>query len=119
MLIYLASPYSAPRESERELRFRLVCEKAADLMLEGFEVFCPIAHSHPIETLGMDHMEGHDFWLKQDFAILKYCTQLMVYKLPGWTLSRGVAAEIEYANRMGIPVDYIEFEETPALCKVA
>ena len=119
MLIYLASPYSAPTEEERELRFRLVCEKAADLMQQGFEVFCPIAHSHPIETLGMDHMEGHDFWLNQDFAILKHCVHLFVYKLPGWTLSKGVAAEIVYARDLGIPVDYIEFDETPALLKVA
>jgi hypothetical protein len=115
MLIYLASPYSAPTEQERKHRFELVCKKAAQLMLDGNQVFCPIAHSHPIETLGMDHMEGHDFWLHQDFAILRHCEAMFVYKLPGWTLSRGVAAEIEYAEKLGIPIGYLEFEEQAKL----
>jgi len=111
MLVYLASPYSCNTKEERDFRFRKVCEMAAKLMKNGDEVFCPIAHSHPIEIHGMTEMEGHDFWLKQDFAILQHCKKMFVYKMPGWTLSKGIAAEIMFAKAHSIPVEYLEFEE--------
>ncbi len=110
MLVYLASPYSCKTKEEREERFTLVCRKAAELMLAGYHVFCPIAHSHPIEVHGMDHIEGHDFWLGQDFAVLEHCEQMFVYKMPGWEFSRGVAAEIQFCNEMYIPITYIDFK---------
>ena len=57
---YLASPYSVTwpvsKQSAvtiRDRRYRKVCRKAAQLMKEGKLIFCPIAHSHPIEVIGM------------------------------------------------------------------
>ncbi len=111
MLVYLASPYSCPTKIERAYRFKIVCRQAARLMLEGYQVFCPIAHSHPIEVHGMDHIESHDFWLNQDFAILKHCDKMFVYKMPRWENSRGVAAEIAFASKHGIPIEYIEYDK--------
>lgn len=108
MLIYLASPYSAPTATERQLRYEEVCKYAAQLMQQD-EIFCPIAHSHPIETLGMDHMEGHEFWLRQDFAILKHCDKMVVYMLPGWDRSHGVKAEVDFCLRHNIPVEYHQY----------
>lgn len=110
-LIYLASPYTVGNagKNKRTRRFKQACKKAAELMAQGYAVFCPIAHSHPIEVIGMDIIEGHDFWLKQDFAVLERCTKLMVYKMPQWEKSFGIAKEIEHANKHGIPVEYIEY----------
>lgn len=115
MLVYLASPYSCNTAEERHYRFMKVCEEAAKLMKAGYQVFCPIAHSHPIEIHGMTEMEGHDFWLKQDFAILQHCKKMFVYMLPGWTLSKGVAAEVNYASHHNIPIEYLEFKDN---CKL-
>lgn len=115
MFIYLASPYSVtdpisePLAAKlRKKRFEKVCKLAAELMLEGHTVFCPIAHSHPIEVLGMkNNMQKGDFWLAQDFKFLANCTDLYVYMMEGWDRSHGVRAEIEYAEQHNIPIKYI------------
>lgn len=108
-LVYLASPYSKyPYGTLRA--FEEVCTKAAQLMKEGHNIFCPIAHSHPIETIGMTEKGTHDFWLKQDFAVLEKCEALFVYMMPGWQESYGVNKEIELAQKNNIPITYLEYE---------
>ncbi len=117
-MIYLASPYSILNKeglTEQAIknrlsrRFKKVCRKAAQLMRDGEIVFCPIAHSHPIEVLGFDGWRGdHDFWLRQDFAVLDKSDKLVVYRMPGWEKSFGVTAEITRATERGIPVEYID-----------
>lgn len=108
-LTYLASPYSHPDPAERQRRFEATCREAGRLMKRGMAVFSPIAHSHPIEQNFHDgKQEGHEFWLAQDFAVLRHCERLIVLRLEGWEASRGVAAEVEFAGRIGIPVLYID-----------
>jgi hypothetical protein len=107
-LIYLASPYSHRYDYIRQRRFEDVSRVAAKLMERGNLVFCPIAHSHPIETLGLPKRMPGDWWLKQDFAVLKHCDEVQVLKLKGWDKSYGVQKEIEFAKKNKIPVTYIE-----------
>jgi hypothetical protein len=110
-LIYLASPYSQGNASanKRTRRFKAACKKAAELMYLGHNVYAPIAHSHPIEIYGQAEPAGHDFWLKQDFAVLERCTKLVVYKMPGWNKSFGIGKEIEFAEAHGIPIEYLDY----------
>lgn len=108
-LQYLASPYSHADVAVKRERYRQACVAAGRLMKRGVRVFSPIAHSVAIE----EHFEGrsieqHDFWLNQDFAVLRHCEKLLVLRLDGWEISKGVAAEVEFAGRLGIPVFYID-----------
>lgn len=108
-LSYLASPYTHKDPAVRESRYHAVCKKAAELMLAGKVIFCPIAHSHPIS----EHMpEGcavdAGLWKKQDEPYVSMCGEVIVLKLEGWETSGGVRHEIEEATRRGIPVSYIE-----------
>jgi len=107
-LLYLATPYTAFKGT-REEAYHLACLKAAELMEEGYTVFSPIAHSHSIEVEAGWHPKDGDWWLRQDFAILAYCDELWVYKLPGWDTSYGVAEEIKFAKSYDIPVKEIEY----------
>lgn len=109
-LIYLASVYSQGNAgpNKRTRRFKKACQKAAELMRQGYNVFSPIAHSHPIEIHGLDTIEDHDFWLKQDFAVLERCNKLVVMKMDGWKKSIGINAEIKFAEEHGIPIEYID-----------
>lgn len=128
MFIYLASPYTPlplagytalPEElSElKEERFQLVCKKAAQLMENGHLVFCPIAHSHPIEKYGMDEVHSGEFWLEQDYAVLKCVDEVWVLMLPGYDKSKGIAAEMQFADSMGIPVYYLKPDQLyPEAC---
>ena len=110
-LTYLASPYSVGNAdaAKREQRFRHSCQAAARLMQTGENIFCPIAHSHPIEVHGMNGaIEGHDFWLKQDFAVLKHCSKMIVVMMEGWMASTGIKREMDVAKHIGIPIEYID-----------
>jgi hypothetical protein len=107
-LVYLASPYSHPDPLVKAERFRQACTVAGKMMKEGQCVFSPIAHSHPIEQYFEDgSVEGHDFWLKQDFAVLSHCAKLVVLAIDGWERSKGVAAEIEFAQQNQIPLEFL------------
>ena len=106
MKIYLASPYSHKHFLIRKMRFDDVCQRAADLMQDGHVVFSPIAHSHPISQW-LDNPNDSDFYLKQDLALLPFFDEMWVLTLDGWRESKGIAREIEYANKLGIKVKYI------------
>lgn len=107
MLIYIASPYSHPDSAIREKRFRDVCKLAAAMMISGMKVFSPIAHSHPIAEHGELPALDLDFWMAQDKAFLDVCDALVVYTCDGWRESKGIAIEIEYASKIGLPVFYV------------
>lgn len=112
MLIYLASPYT-PRDVHdpvektwlKEERFKEVCKIAAKIMISGYQVFSPIAHSHPIEFYGKTPGD-EEFWLGQDFSILQHCSQMWIAMLPGWELSSGVKRERAFCADRNIPVRF-------------
>jgi len=112
-LVYLARPYSAGKASKqtKQWRFETVCQAAAQLMYQGYCVFSPIAHSHSVEIHGMDGPESMDFWLEQDFAVLKFCNKMVILTLPGWKDSNGIAKEIEFCNDNGIPIEYLDHDD--------
>ena len=105
-LIYLASPYSHANYSVMSERFRAVCSAASRLMRDGYNIFSPIAHTHPIALAG-GLPTDFDYWQKYDELILSRCDRLVVLMLDGWEESNGIAMEIEIAKRIGIPVEYI------------
>jgi hypothetical protein len=120
-LVYLATPYSVGKKGSyvagdtgtasknlKTRRYKQACKKAAELMEKGYVVFSPIAHSHAVEVNGMEKIRTGDFWLDQDLEILDRCDKLFVYKMKDWEASRGIAREIAFAEKHGIPVEYIE-----------
>lgn len=109
-LIYLACPYTHKDPKVMEERFRAVSKLAAAFMSEGFYIFSPISHTHPIAIEG-DLPRGWEYWEGYDRTIIKACKGLWVFKLPGWKQSTGVQAEIKIAEELGIPVEYIEYED--------
>ncbi len=108
--VYLASPFSHKDPLVQKERYKQVARKAGELMLNGYIVFCPIAHTCPIETYGPPGLKSKDgdFWLRQDYAVLDMVDAVLVYKLPGWEESYGIREEINRAKRNGQPVRYLE-----------
>lgn len=109
-LIYIGSPYSHSEKIVMEENFKRVSRLAAKLCAEGVVAFSPITYGH---TLLDFHEMPHtwDFWQNFCITFLDHADKLVVYKMPGWENSKGLAAEIEYAKENNIPVEYIEFEE--------
>lgn len=106
-LTYLASPYTSKDEKIVEERFQKVAKKAAELMTQGMTVFSPIAMCHPMAVYGKIPGDW-EFWKKFDIDYISCCNKLVVYRLDGWEISKGVQAEIKIAQEMGIPVEYID-----------
>jgi hypothetical protein len=99
-MIYLSIPYTG----QEYLSFRISCAIAAKLMQQGYIVFSPIAHSHPIAKYGGINHRDHAFWLKQDLEMLRLCDELWLIKLHGWEESEGVAVEIKTAIDRNMPI---------------
>lgn len=106
-LIYLASPYSHPDHDVREQRFQLACAAASRLMANGKHVFSPIAHTHPIALAG-DLPKNWEYWKSYDQRMLRCCDEIHVLLLDGWQESVGVAAEMEIAKAIGLPLFYMD-----------
>ena len=104
-MIYLATPYTHRDRAVMLARFRAVNKAAAQLMAQGLNVFSPISHSHPIAEAGALPTTW-DFWEKYDREVLKCCSQVIVLMLDGWKESKGVTAEVQIAEGLGIVVRY-------------
>lgn len=113
--IYLATPYWHDDPDIRRSRYDVANMVAGEIMKQGYVVFSPISHSHPIQT-AMGDQQDHSFWLTQDFYWLDLCDELWVMVTEGWKKSYGVRREIVRASEQGKPVvkikpkDYINKE---------
>lgn len=107
-MIYLASPYSHPDPKVKQQRFEQVCKVAAQLMRQDRVVFCPIAHTHPMDKYVPQGENTHGFWLRQDFEFLQLCSDLYIVTLDGWKESKGVQAEMALAKMLHLPISFID-----------
>ena len=111
--IYLATPYSHPMQNIRRDRFNEVNIVAGYLMRQGFLVFSPISHAHPIIEAG-DLPKGWELWSEYDLTFIEWADEIFVLRQDGWEESVGVTAEIKLAKKLNKPVKYLslaEFEE--------
>ncbi len=111
MLIYLASPYSHPDKAVELTRFNQTMEITARLMRLGYKVFSPIVHCHPL-AISQRMPTSYGFWESYSEAMVSHCDQLWVLKMQGWRESKGVGAEILLAQKLNIPVFYLDARST-------
>jgi nucleoside 2-deoxyribosyltransferase len=102
--IYLAIPYTGMEESA----FHQATKATAQLIQEGYNVFSPITHSHPLVEYGVAGNWG--FWEKIDEQFIEWCDVVAILvpeegfdKVEN---STGVNAEINIASRLNKPVTY-------------
>lgn len=101
LLTYLACPYSHPDPLVRVRRFDAANQATVALIKEyGWNVFSPITHSHPLHLRGL--AGDWAFWERMDTEYLECSTRIVVLRIPGWSQSVGVKAELKIANRLGL-----------------
>jgi len=108
-MIYLATPYSHPDPAVREKRYRLACWATADFIRDGYTVFSPVVHNHPLVAHGLE--TAWVFWEKHDRELMACCDDVVVLTMDGWRESAGMQAEIALAEELGKRVTYIDPEE--------
>ena len=105
---YLASPYSKYEEG-LEAAFRHVCIARGALTRIGLSVYSPIAETHSVALYsGLDPL-AHDLWMQDDAPKMHHACGLIVYKMPGWHISRGVGQERKRFAWAKKPVVYLEW----------
>jgi hypothetical protein len=104
--IYLATPYSGTQKQQIE-RFDEARRVAGKIIKQGYCVFSPICHSHPIaEACDIDG--SHDFWKAQNESWLAWCEEVWIVTMPGWEESTGVKWEMAWAVTNWRPVEFID-----------
>jgi Domain of unknown function (DUF4406) len=93
-LIYIAGPYRGDVEKNVEAARKV----AVELWKKGHAVICPHANSYKMD----EHGVHDDAFLSGDLIILARCDAIVL--LSNWEDSAGARAELDYANKLGIPV---------------
>lgn len=104
---YIASPYTHTDPKVMEDRFNAVSAFTAQKIKEGEIVYSPIAHSHPL-AVSYRLRGDFDFWMQQNYGMLSKASKMIVLCLPGWQDSKGVQAEIVFAAKCGVAVEFVE-----------
>jgi hypothetical protein len=107
-MIYLACPYTHEDPNVVEQRFQDVNKAAAALIRKGEIVYSPISQNHPIAKYGLP--VEWEFWERYDTEFLRLASAMYVLTSEGWDKSIGVTAEIKIAEKLFIPVIYIDPE---------
>ena len=105
-MIYLASPYSSKNTSVQKARFQDVARVASFFMKQNYQIFSPIAHTHPIAEYGLPR--GWEFWAEFDEWFISRCNEIWVLMLEGWKESTGVNAEIKLAEKFNKKIRYVD-----------
>lgn len=106
-MLYLAAPYSHCDQARRDERVDIINRCAAWLMRGGWSVASPLSMGHAIcmADPGLDA----DFaaWREPCLRMLEMSDALVVFLLDGARESVGVAAEIDHARKLGIPLNQV------------
>lgn len=109
--VYLAIPYSY----NPDRAFEVANKVSARLMNDGYTVFSPISHSHPVADYLDDKLRfDHEFWMRQDLPLVAWADELHVVCIGEYgseliDKSRGVQAEMLYAKQLGKTIKIIEY----------
>ncbi|MFH1984798.1 MAG: DUF1937 family protein [Pseudomonadota bacterium] len=114
--IYLACPYSPLgwlglpiiRTIVMAWRHRVANIVAARLMTAGYVVFSPLSHSHRIAPHLYVSPTDNEFWLAQCLPWLRASQALRIIPIGGWDKSKGLSIEIDEANRIEVPVSFVD-----------
>lgn len=101
-MIYIASPYTHPEASVRQVRYNEAMAYTSWLLNKKLWCYSPIVHCHP---MAIEHEMPTDaaFWFNYNFSMLRICHDLHVLKLEGWDKSVGIAGEIAFFDQMHRP----------------
>jgi len=108
--IYLASPYSHEDKQIVHNRFVTVAEVAGRLFKEGVIFFTPITQIQAIIDYGNVDEATWEYWTTFDKAFIAGSKALYILTIDGWECSKGVMAEVRYAQHCGVPVFCLDAE---------
>ena len=105
-LIYVAGPYRANTEEQKQVNIKVARDAGAELMRRGYVPFIP--HSMTAD-FDIDYPDiDDDVYIQTDLCWLRLCDGILM--LPNWEDSLGARIEFEVAVHLGKAV-YSEVPE--------
>lgn len=113
MLIYIASPYSHEDKDIMSQRYFEAMRYNNFLFNNSRHAYSPIVHTH---NLALVHNLRTDakFWRSFNFKMLSVCTDLHILQLDGWSASKGVEQELDFAHLMGKRIQFAYWDQPAA-----
>lgn len=103
--VYLASPYSHDDPEVRRQRYEAAKQAVAQIAALGVPVYSPIVHWHSI-ALENGLPTDAAFWQTQNDSLMLASGGIWIFCLDGWRQSKGVEAEIKFAELNDLPTTY-------------
>ena len=110
-LYYFAHPYTVKDangnyvHAGEEANFRLCCIRSGELLMRGYNVYSPIAHTHPIHIHTPRFLANHEhtIWYGLDDEFIAKTDWAGIILAPGWEGSWGCRHELEQFAERGLP----------------
>lgn len=108
-MIYIGQPYTHSDFEVMAARFKIAEFLTAEYMKAGDIVYSPIVHCHKI-AVHYKMPTNWEFWEKYDLGILERCDTMRVLQMPGWDKSRGLQAEMKYAEENKKEIIFVSWD---------
>lgn len=100
--LYLASQYTAPTKRKMHENFLDALHAKAWLLQQRHWVYSPIVHCH--ETARLHELPTNfEFWIDYNNAMIEASKGIIVLMTDGWKQSKGVKAEMIFAENLKLP----------------
>lgn len=110
--IYLSAPYTHASKDIQQMRRKAVALEALEIFTdEETPVVSPLTMFEGFELYATDDQQAkltHEKCMELCEAMQEQAGQLYVFMLPGWEQSTGVELEIELAEKLEMPIEYIK-----------
>ncbi len=112
MLWYFAHPYTVRGEdgeskhAGEHANFLQACVKTSELMKRGFNVYSPIAHTHPVHIIDPQFIKNDEYklWRNLDNLILGKTNFSGIILPPRWETSKGCREEREEFQKKNLRI---------------
>lgn len=103
-LKYVSAPYG--NAVDKNERMKIITHHSSSCLKRDEYIICPLTMGHEF----IKHNElpySSEWWLNWCIALLSKCTEMDVLCIEGWKESVGVTAEIDFAEKNKIKINYI------------
>jgi hypothetical protein len=109
--LFLSSPYYHPSSIVRHQRYVDAVDALAWLLKGKIWTYSSIVNCHPI-AMRHDIPGDFEYWEEYNHLMILNSRGVMVLQSKGWEDSRGIADEILFAKRLGLPIHHMQKENS-------
>jgi len=104
---YFAHPYSADDKERTKANLYACCKRAAKLMADGWRIFSPISHSHPINEVWPGKEPENQYWYDLDEEMIRAKWFAGLILAPYWQNSNGCCKELLLFQMLDLPIYFL------------